>query len=591
MENGKIIKNTFYAQTASYVAVSVTATLGSLIDGIIIGQYLGVDSIAAFGIVNPLLVIFALIGAVLSIGARSKFVTLMGAGKTKAAQNVFSVACALAAAVATVTAVIIIIFSKPITMLLGASGNAAELLPKARMYMIGIAVGIPARNVMCVLQAFLPIDNDRRLPVIASFAMVVINILLDLAVVFVFHGNTFEMGLVTSISYIAAIAVLLAHFSKKNTFLKLSFSDIEWEDTKELLVEGTPTAMHSIGHTLRGILMNRLLAFIASSAAIAAYSVYGQAEALLLPLAAGMADTVSALSGVLIGEENRPMIKKLLITSVRSTFFVTLSLSVISWIFAPQLARCFIKGNPEAFQMSVRAIRAYSIGFTLHGLNLIYQDYLHGIGKTAISAISGFLTECGFLIICAAVMVNWFGADGVWYAFPVTQVILLIYFALVEIIESRRLDIRRGGFWDKVILLPDSFDVSEKKCMDCSIKTMSEVASLSQEVWHFCEEQGCDERRKFLMSLAIEEMAGNIIEHGFSKDKKPHSIDVRIIHKDDDFIIRIRDDCLIFDPVNQLKLYSDDEPTHHIGLRMIIGTAKDVRYTSILKSNNLFIRV
>lgn len=591
MRNGEIIKNTFYAQTAAYVAVSLTATLGSLIDGIIIGQYLGVEAIAAFGIVNPLLVILALIGAALSIGARSKFVHLMGAGKTKEAQNVFSLACVLAAGIATVTALIVIVFSTPITMMLGASANATELLPKARAYMIGIAIGIPARNVMWVFQAFLPIDNDRRLPVVASFVMAVTNILLDLAVVFLLRGSIFSMGLVTSVSYVAALLVFMTHFSKKDTFLKLSFKNIKWDDTKELLAEGVPTGIHGIGHTLRGIFMNRLLAAIATSAALAAYSVYGQAEALLLPLAAGIADTVSALAGVLTGEENRPMIKKLLGTSFKATFFYTLSLSVIGWIFAPQLARCFIKGNPAALQMSVRAIRAYSAGLTFHGLNLIYQDYMHGIGKTGLSAISGFLTEFGFLVISAEIMVKWLGADSVWYAFPVAQVLLLIYFTVVVICESHRLNIRRGGIWNKIILLPDNFDESEKNCMNCSITTMEDVANLSKEVWQFCEEHGCDERRKFLMSLAIEEMAGNIIQHGFSYDNKSHNIDLRIIHKGDDFIIRIRDDCIIFDPVNQLKLYSDDDLTHHIGLRMIIGMAKDVRYTSILKSNNLFIKV
>ena len=82
-----------------------------------------------------------------------------------------------------------------------------------------------------------------------------------------------------------------------------------------------------------------------------------------------------------------------------------------------------------------------------------------------------------------------------------------------------------------------------------------------------------------------------MIEHGFSKDKRNHSIDVRIIHKGEDYIIRIRDDCLIFDPVSQLKLYSDDDTAHHIGLRMIIRTAKNVRYTSFLRLNNLFIKI
>ena len=195
------------------------------------------------------------------------------------------------------------------------------------------------------------------------------------------------------------------------------------------------------------------------------------------------------------------------------------------------------------------------------------------------------------MILSAGIMAGLLGADAVWYAFPVTQVLLVIYFIAVIFLENHRLNIRPEGFWQKVLLLPDSFDVTEKDCMDRSITTMTEVAKLSQEVWGFCEAYGCDDRRKYLMSLAVEEMAGNVIEHGFSKDKKNHSIDVRIIHKGEDYIIRIRDDCLIFDPVSQLKLYSDDDPAHHIGLRMIIRTAKNVRYTSFLRLNNLFIKI
>ena len=591
MQNGRIIRNTFYVQLASYVGVALTSSLGSLIDGIIIGQYLGVNSIAAFGIVNPLMVILALIGAVLAYGARSRFVRLIGSGKTKEAQNVFSLACALAAGIATAVVIIVLVFSVPITRMLGATGNAAALLPKARAYMIGVAIGIPARNVMWVLWAFVPIDNNRGLPVIASAVMTVTNILLDLAVVFVFHGDTFEMGLVTSISYIAALLVFMTHFFRHNTFLKLSFKNISVKDTGELLAEGVPSGMHRLGHTIKGIFMNRLLAAIASSAAIAAYSVHGQAEALLIPLAAGIADTVSALAGVLTGEEDRPMMKHLLITSVRATFIFTLGVSVISWVFAPQFAALFISGDSETLKMSIRAVRAYSIGMPLHGLNLIYQEYMHGIGRTRLSAVSGFLTECGFMILSAGIMIGLLGADAVWYAFPVTQVLLVIYFIAVTFLENRRLNIRPEGFWQKVLLLPDSFDVTEKDCMDRSITTMTEVAKLSQEVWSFCEAYGCDDRRKYLMSLAVEEMAGNVIEHGFSKDKRNHSIDVRIIHKGEDYIIRIRDDCLIFDPVGQLKLYSDDDPAHHIGLRMIIRTAKNVRYTSFLRLNNLFIKI
>ena len=93
------------------------------------------------------------------------------------------------------------------------------------------------------------------------------------------------------------------------------------------------------------------------------------------------------------------------------------------------------------------------------------------------------------------------------------------------------------------------------------------------------------------MALATEEMLGNVITHGFSNDNKVHSVDVRILKKNDDFVLRVRDDCLIFDPLKQLTLFSDEDVIHNIGLRLTVRTAKDFKYSCILKLNNLLVRV
>ena len=60
--------------------------------------------------------------------------------------------------------------------------------------------------------------------------------------------------------------------------------------------------------------------------------------------------------------------------------------------------------------------------------------------------------------------------------------------------------------------------------------------------------------------------------------------------KGDDYILRLRDDCLIFDPMKQLTLFSDGEPARHIGLRMTLQMAKEANYTCILKLNNLVLK-
>ncbi|MBQ6622226.1 MAG: ATP-binding protein [Mogibacterium sp.] len=99
------------------------------------------------------------------------------------------------------------------------------------------------------------------------------------------------------------------------------------------------------------------------------------------------------------------------------------------------------------------------------------------------------------------------------------------------------------------------------------------------------------EKRAYLAGLALEEMAGNVIEHGFSKDSKNHTVDVRVVHKDDDVILRIKDDCIAFDPGTMNRIAQDDDRFSNIGIRMVFGMAQEVKYQNILGMNALTIRI
>ena len=127
--------------------------------------------------------------------------------------------------------------------------------------------------------------------------------------------------------------------------------------------------------------------------------------------------------------------------------------------------------------------------------------------------------------------------------------------------------------------------------MDISIESMDEVVSVSQRVQHFCHDKGIDGRRAYLAALSLEEMARNVVEHGFTKDRRSHSIDIRVAHKDDDIILRIRDDCIPFDPVSRYKLGANEDKTFNIGLRIVFGISKDIQYQNILGMNALTIRI
>lgn len=585
-----IIRDTFYSTLFVFVVSSLTTSIGSLIDGVIIGQCLGVDSITAFGIISPLMFVFALIGSIVSSGSRNRFTRIMGEGKIEKARGVFSLACILSVGMAILLMLIVLCFSKPISEMLGARGNAAYILPKAQAYLIGIAIGLPAMNAVRTLSAYMTIDSDKKLTIISTFVMTIANILMDLFVAFVIHGDTLEMGITTSLGYYIAFGVLLLHFRKKDIMLKFSFKNIQWKESFRIIKTGLPVGVCRISNTIRSAIMNNLLAITASAGAVAAYTVHRSADGFLNPITIGMADTVALISGVLLGEQNRPKMKTLLFSSVQATIIITVGISILAFFLAPVFAGLYIKDDPIALEYAIRAVRCYAIGMPFYGLNLIYQNYLQGIGKSVLSSISGFLLEGALLVLSAVIMLPMFKQEAIWLAFPVTQVLMFAYFGIVIFVENRRMKNYKLDLWNRVILLPKTFDVPDEDRLDTTVYNLDEVMNLKEKAWDFCTEKGCDNRRRYVIALCVEELARNVVQHGFKENKK-NCIDLRIIKKDENYILRIRDNCVLFNPKKELQLINNEDLTYHMGLRLAFETAEDIQYTSLLKLNNLIIKV
>lgn len=585
-----IIRDSFYSLLFVFVISSLTTSIGSLIDGVIIGQCLGVDSVTAFGIISPLMFVFALIGSIVSSGSRNRFTRIMGEGKIEEARGVFSLACILSVGMALLLMLIMLCFSGPISEMLGARGNAANILPKAQAYLIGIAIGLPAMNAVRTISAYMTIDSDKKLTIISTVVMTIANILMDLFVAFVIHGDTLEMGITTSLGYYIAFVVLLLHFRKKDIMLKFSFKNIQWKESFEIIKTGIPVGVCRTSNTIRSAIMNNLLAITASAGAVAAYTVHRSADGFLNPITIGMADTVALISGILIGEQNRPKMKTLLFSSVQATLIITVGISILAFFLAPVFAGLYIKDDPTALEFAIRAVRCYAIGMPFYGLNLIYQNYLQGIGKSVLSSISGFLLEGALLVLSAVIMLPMFKQEAIWLAFPVTQVLMFAYFGIIIFVENRRMKNYKLDLWNRVILLPKTFDVPDEDRLDTTVYNLDEVMNLKEKAWDFCTEKGCDNRRRYVIALCVEELARNIVQHGFKENKK-NCIDLRIIKKDENYIVRIRDNCVLFNPKKELQLINNEDLTYHMGLRLAFETAEDIQYTSLLKLNNLIIKV
>ena len=89
-DNAYIIKKMFRGSLMVMILATLTATLGMVIDGILIGSYLGVDAMASYGIAGPAFIVISAIGGIISSGEQTLCAREMGRGRMDEANAVFS---------------------------------------------------------------------------------------------------------------------------------------------------------------------------------------------------------------------------------------------------------------------------------------------------------------------------------------------------------------------------------------------------------------------------------------------------------------------------------------------------------------------
>ena len=255
---------------------------------------------------------------------------------------------------------------------------------------------------------------------------------------------------------------------------------------------------------------------------------------------------------------------------------------------AVPLTRLFFHDPAEpVYWMTVHGLRILPLCMPFSIICMHFTCYGQISGKQLLvhllSILDGVVCVAGF----TALLIRALGIDSVYIANVLNGVVTTLTIIVYSWIRKKHFPRNM----DDLMVVPDDFGATEDERMDLSITSIEEVVSISEKVQNFCLERGADERRSLLAGLAMEEMTGNIIEHGFTKDKKKHSVDIRVVHKNDDYILRIKDDCIPFDPSERLKMTGGDDVTKNIGIRMVFKIARDVQYQNVLGLNVLTIRM
>lgn len=588
--NGKIISKLFRGTVASIILATVAAMIGIVIDGVITSRFLGDDGMASYTLVMPVVNLATAFSGILATGAQVICAQHLGAGHKRRARKAFSACMIITVVLSVVLMLIIVFFREPICVMLGAKTDV--LLRGSSDYLLGVMFALPSVLFLFEFNALMRLDGDANRVVVAVVVMTVLDVIGDLLNVLVFHGGMLGMGLATSISYGIGLGIMFLHFTKKDIIFRLYLKRMAWRDFKEIFVTGSSSGVGSASAMLRVGVINRILVGVTSAAlastVLAAFGVVNTVINLISSIMVGIGMTCSTITGLMIGEKDRTAMVALIKVTVRTALMMGAVLAVVLFAGADLIAGIFQgDASGDMVPIAARGLRFYAVAIILYGVNNAFVNYTQGLRRMAISNIFCFLQNFVFVIVPALALSGILkNPDAVWISLIVAEVLSMLSIYCLAAYYKKGLP----HSYDDFLFVKDSFGIDPENMFEFSIGSAEEVIPASEAVRDFCSEKGATEKQATLLSLFVEELCTNVIEHGFTDGKK-HSLDIRVMNTDEGWVLRYRDNCKMFDPTEWLKLHDDDDPQKNIGIRMISGMAKDIKYLSTMDLNNLTIHL
>ena len=580
LTNEYIVSKSVHSYVSLAILTLLFVAISLVVDGLVIGNLIGKEGLASFGLASPVLTFIFALAIIFASGGSSLCSNYAGKGDNEKMSNNFTINLIFALIVGIIITVTYPIYITPLSYFLGTEGS---LLNLTISYLSGIILATIPIIMFELITVYNRLEGFIGLEIISGIAILITNIILDLIFLIFLNMGMFGIGLATAISFLIGFIIIFSERLSKNSAIKLSKIRNPISEIKDLLKYGFPGGLVEIYNTIRTIIINNLAIIVGGTIVMGALSIQAEINHLLTSVKFGFGAITVLLGGIFFGERDKQSLKDVLKVTLKSGIILTLIVTILVIIFAPVLVDAFAD-NESLISTGIFSLRLFALSLPLSLICTTILNFYISTKNTYLANYIAFAHSFLFITLFALILTPLMGQNGIWICFFLGELMTLL--GLLLIIKRKI-----GKFphsLEDFIFVSDDFEKNINSTLNISIENnMEEVMELSNKIYEFGNKYIEDKSIRNKISLCIEEVAGNIVKHGYKSSKKVHYIDIRIIITKENIIFRIRDDGTPFSPIE----YSDKHKytESHIGIHMIQGISKKMEYRSTIGLNNLTI--
>jgi len=393
------------------------------------GANLGDDSFTAVSIAFPMTMIVIAVALGIGIGANAHIARKLGEGNVERANDSAKTAIVMSFIAWFILIILGLTISKPFISLFVNEGNATDVnyvVEQGALYLklyLCLSFG-GVLEITCerILQA----TGNMKLPMISQLTGAIINIILDAVFILGFGWGVLGAIVATVIGQwcAAGVAICFLTLKKQDVSISLKGYKPKREYFLSIIKTGTPAfVMNAMGSFIT-IILNTLLK---EGNGIFVLSAYFKVQSFIfMPvfgLMQGLMPILSYNYGANLKERFNKAFKLALVVS-----FSIMAVGTVLFLTLPEFIMGVFTSDLDKIADGAYAFRVICICFIPASVSIVIINMLQSINKPFSSLLMSLCRQL-IVLIPAAFILNWaFGQSGIWFCYPIAEILALIAF-------------------------------------------------------------------------------------------------------------------------------------------------------------------
>ena len=366
------------------------------VDIVVVGRFSGSQALAAVGSTTALINVFTNLFIGISLGANVLAARYYAAGKTKEMSETVHTAIALALVSGVAMAVIGVVFARGALEIMG---TPDDVIVKSTLYMQIYFCGMPFFMMYNYGAAILRAVGDTKRPLIFLIVSGVINAVLNLFLVIVFHLDVAGVGIATVISQLVSCILVLRclHHTESSYQLHLAKLRIRSVYLKQIFEVGVPAGIQStVINISNAMLQSSVNSF--GSIAMAGYTASNNIFGFLYVSVNSFTQACMSFTSQNYGVKKLKRMDRVLIDCMILSVVVTLILGSSVYVFGPELLHIY-SDQADVIQYGMEIFSYTTVTYFLCGLMDLFPGALRGMGYSTVPMILSIIGTVGVRII------------------------------------------------------------------------------------------------------------------------------------------------------------------------------------------------